>query len=217
MANSKHIPALTSTWDHEADHEAHGAGEEDDPDDPLHDGPAVFCDVLETVERGLGTVTLALFCQPRHLNLGRDQLRFRQKWHNWWQLHRRRLSIYHLLPGSDFLSFSIFLLFIQTPWHNASALLLARVGLCLLIARHQHLICATWSSLPGPHFINYESLMGGCQRLAVVNTNNKRIQNTQIFILISMWFRGMRQVYEDYYEGLYPPPVLFSYINFLPV
>ena len=70
MANCKHTPALTSTWDHEAHHETHGAGEQDDPDDPLHDVSAVLCDVLETVERGLSTVALALFCQPRHLTLG---------------------------------------------------------------------------------------------------------------------------------------------------
>ena len=84
------------------------------------------------------------------------------------------------------------------------------VGCCLLIATHQRLICATWSSVR-PHFINYESVMGGCQRLAVVNTNNTRIQNTRIFILISMLFRTMRHVYEDYWEGLYPPPCCFLY------
>ena len=69
MANCKHVQPLTSTWDHEVHHETHGAGEEDDPDDPLHDVPAVLRDVLETVERGLGTVTLALLYQPRHLRL----------------------------------------------------------------------------------------------------------------------------------------------------
>lgn len=54
MTNCKQLgPALTShlsTWNHEVDHQAHGAGEEDDPDDSLHDVPAILSDVLEAVQ-----------------------------------------------------------------------------------------------------------------------------------------------------------------------
>ena len=51
------------TWNHEADHETHGAGEENDPDDSLYDVPPVLRDVLEAMEGGLRTVTLPLLSQ----------------------------------------------------------------------------------------------------------------------------------------------------------
>ena len=72
MTNSKQLGLPWppgSTWNHEADHEAHRAGEEDDPDDSLHNVPAILRDVLEAVQGGLRTVTLALLSQPRHFHL----------------------------------------------------------------------------------------------------------------------------------------------------
>ena len=61
------------TWNHEADHETHGAGEENDPDDSLDDVPAILGDVLEAVQGGLGTVTLPLLPQSQHHKLLEDR------------------------------------------------------------------------------------------------------------------------------------------------
>ena len=72
MTNCKQVGLvwpLASTWNHEVDHQTHGGGEEDDPDDSLHDVPAVLRDVLEAMQGGLRTVTLPLLSQSWHLRL----------------------------------------------------------------------------------------------------------------------------------------------------
>ena len=67
MTNCKQLGLLPApTWNHEVDHQAHGAGEEDDPDDSLHYVAAILSDVLEAVQGSLSKVRLDMFGQREH-------------------------------------------------------------------------------------------------------------------------------------------------------